>query len=94
MRYIATLLLTYSITLASDWPNWRGPAHTGISAEPVPKADLSKIAWRAKIGVGFSSMAVAEGRGRARARARRQDCVLFAQDGVRTGACTVNGIQI
>ena len=62
MRHMAILLLTYSISLAGDWPNWRGPAHTGISAEPVPKPDFSKIAWRAKVGVGFSSMAVAEGR--------------------------------
>ena len=62
MRYIAILVLTFGNSLAADWPNWRGPAHTGISAEPVPKADFSKIAWRAKIGVGFSSMAVAEGR--------------------------------
>ena len=62
MRYIAIFVLTYGISLAADWPNWRGPAHTGISAEPVPKRDFSKIAWRAKIGVGFSSMAVADGR--------------------------------
>ena len=62
MRYIAIFVLTYGISLAADWPNWRGPAHTGISAEPVPMADFSKIAWRAKIGIGFSSMAVAEGR--------------------------------
>ena len=28
----------------------------------MPKGDFSNIAWRAKIGVGFSSMAVADGR--------------------------------
>ena len=62
MRQLIVLLLLANCALAEDWPNWRGPRHDGISREALPKADFSKIAWRAKIGVGFSSMAVADGR--------------------------------
>ncbi|MGY8651865.1 MAG: PQQ-binding-like beta-propeller repeat protein, partial [Verrucomicrobiia bacterium] len=62
MRQLLVLLLLANCARAEDWPNWRGPRHVGISRESLPKADFSKIAWRAKIGVGFSSMAVADGR--------------------------------
>ena len=62
MRHLIFSLLLINIAQAEDWPNWRGPRHDGISREALPKADFSKIAWRAKIGVGFSSMAVADGR--------------------------------
>ena len=62
MRHLIISLLILNLSNADNWPNWRGPQHNGISLEKLPKADLSKIAWRAKIGVGFSSLAVAEGR--------------------------------
>jgi outer membrane protein assembly factor BamB len=62
MRQLLILVLLANLAQAEDWPNWRGPRHDGISREALPKADFSKIAWRAKIGVGFSSMAVANGR--------------------------------
>jgi outer membrane protein assembly factor BamB len=62
MRQLLILVLLANLAQAEDWPNWRGLRHDGISREAVPKADFSKIAWRAKIGVGFSSMAVADGR--------------------------------
>lgn len=51
---------------ADDWPNWRGPNHDGISSETQWNSDWSKakpkVAWRAKVGLGFSSVAVADGR--------------------------------
>jgi outer membrane protein assembly factor BamB len=50
---------------ASDWPQWRGPARTGISSETGWKADFGsnpKRLWTANIGSGYSSMAVAGGR--------------------------------
>ena len=62
MRQLLFLFLLVNLVQAEDWPNWRGPRHDGISREALPKADFSKIAWRTKIGVGFSSMAVADGR--------------------------------
>ena len=62
MRYLILTLFLANMTHTADWPNWRGPKHDGISREALPKADFSKIAWRAEIGVGFSGMAVADGR--------------------------------
>lgn len=58
------LLLTSLSSFANDWPNWRGPAHNGISAEKLTPWDAGgpKIAWKAETGVGFSSFVVAKGR--------------------------------
>ena len=51
---------------AEDWPQWRGPARTGISAETKwsdqwPVAGPT-ILWKAKVGMGFSSFTVSGGR--------------------------------
>ena len=62
MRHLIITLFLHNLSIADNWPNWRGPQHDGISLEKLPKADLNKIAWRTKIGVGFSSVAVTEGR--------------------------------
>src|SRR5262245_55288133 len=44
---------------AENWPNWRGPASTGVSGEgglPVRWSDTENIAWKAPIrGLGISS---------------------------------------
>ena len=58
MRHLIIFLLLLNLSNADNWPNWRGPRHDGVSREKLPKTDFSKIAWRAKIGVGFSSVAV------------------------------------
>ena len=51
---------------AEDWPNFRGPRHNGISKETDWRKDWSgsppPVAWRAEVGIGFSSFAVAKGR--------------------------------
>jgi len=45
-----------------DWPNWRGPAHNGISDETGwqsawPAAGPKRL-WRADVGTGFASVTV------------------------------------
>ena len=54
------------VTLADDWPNWRGPHHDGISSETGWRWDTlqgsAKIPWRKSIGTGFASVAVSDGR--------------------------------
>src|SRR5438093_390618 len=51
---------------ADDWPQWRGPHRDGISAEKGWSthwpAGGPKQLWKAKAGVGYSSMAVSNGR--------------------------------
>lgn len=50
------------IVRADDWPQWRGPARTGISAEKGWSdswpASGPKVAWKAKVGMGYSSLVV------------------------------------
>ena len=51
---------------AEDWPQWRGPQRNGISAEKgwldVWPANGPETAWKAKVGLGFSSFVIAQGR--------------------------------
>jgi len=50
----------------TDWPNWRGPDHNGISTETDWQAKWSvdgpKVLWKASVGTGFSSITVKDGR--------------------------------
>lgn len=59
-------IFSTSCVLAADWPRFRGPSLNGISTEtnwfrPWPK-EGPPVVWRAKVGTGFSSMAVSEDR--------------------------------
>ena len=51
---------------STDWPQWRGPKRTGVSAETgwltTWPPDGPKVLWRAEVGLGYSSLAVAAGR--------------------------------
>ncbi len=64
----AAILVSASFTVsvvADDWPHFRGPMRTGVSAEKgwSPEALASpKTAWKAQVGLGFSSIVVAGGR--------------------------------
>lgn len=51
---------------ADDWPKWRGPAGTGISAETIAPdgwgdRELKRL-WKTNVGIGFSSAVVKDGR--------------------------------
>jgi len=64
---------------AADWPQWRGPGRTGISAEKGwldqwPAAGPA-IAWRAAVGLGASSFVVGDGRVFTMGHADGQDTV-------------------
>ncbi|MGH9314737.1 MAG: PQQ-binding-like beta-propeller repeat protein, partial [Vicinamibacterales bacterium] len=56
LRACATLLSLLVLTVhvrADDWPQWRGPAGTGVSAEralPLHWSEKEGIAWRAPLG--------------------------------------------
>lgn len=61
MRLIVFVLcLLFAVTMrAEQWPNWRGPAASGVSTErglPTRWSDTDNVAWKASIrGVGISS---------------------------------------
>ena len=61
--FLITLIGT---AIAADWPQWRGPDLNGISKETAWSTEFPdgepKIAWRAKVGTGFSSVSVVGGR--------------------------------
>ena len=82
---IITIVLLAAATVASadDWPHWRGPARTGISTEAgwldTWPASGPPIAWKAEVGVGFSSFAVANGRVYTIGHANDQDTVVCLQ---------------
>jgi len=64
---------------ADDWPQWRGPARNGISAESgwvdTWPADGPRILWKAEVGIGFSSFTVANGRAYTLGHANETDTV-------------------
>lgn len=51
---------------AGDWPHWRGPSRNGVSTESAWRhewpAEGPRVAWKANVGLGFSSVVVASGR--------------------------------
>lgn len=50
------LALIPSLSLALDWPQWRGPTRDGISQESGWKLSAEpKELWRAQVGLGFAS---------------------------------------
>ena len=70
---------------ASDWPHWRGPTRNGISQE---KNWLQQwpdqgpaIAWKATVGLGFSSIVVQNGKAITVGHANGKDTV-FCFDAV------------
>jgi outer membrane protein assembly factor BamB len=64
---------------ADDWVQWRGPARNGISQErgwldSFPQQG-PPIAWKANVGLGFSSFVVANGRAYTAGHAKETDTV-------------------
>jgi outer membrane protein assembly factor BamB len=79
--FLAFLLgiLGVNPAFATDWPNFRGPTHDGVSAErgwrSVWSADGPPVTWKAEVGLGFSSIVVANGRAATAGHADGKDMV-------------------
>ncbi|MBN2128373.1 MAG: PQQ-binding-like beta-propeller repeat protein, partial [Sedimentisphaerales bacterium] len=75
----ALVALLGGLSLAADWPNYRGPDYNGISSESGWTTDWPdagpKVLWKASIGIGFASMAVSDGRVYAMGNADNADTV-------------------
>jgi len=61
---LPTLVLALVLTSThDDWPNWRGPARTGVSAETSWSSEgRAEPLWVADVGRGYSAPSVAAGR--------------------------------
>src|SRR4051812_8341076 len=83
MHYVRLLLVLILISLAAaradDWPQFRGPTRDGVSAEKnwraVWAAEGPPVAWKAEVGLGFSSIVVANGRAATAGHASGKDTV-------------------
>src|SRR5437868_3781368 len=66
MRFLLALCFTSAGLLpASDWPRFRGPNGSGISADRALPAEIGadrNVVWKAKTPKGHSSPIVANGR--------------------------------
>ena len=61
MHRTAVFALLATTAMSADWPQWRGPARTGISDEKVLSqwaGDGPKKLWSAVVGTGFSGIVV------------------------------------
>src|SRR5262245_11047095 len=66
MRTCLTLLLCATLAAGADWPAWRGPDRTGVSAETgllkTWPEGAPKLLWQSdKAGLGYAGMAVVGG---------------------------------
>jgi outer membrane protein assembly factor BamB len=65
--------------VAGDWPQWRGPDRNGISTESgwvdAWTGAGPAIAWKAQVGLGFSSFVIAGGRAFTAGHADEKDTV-------------------
>lgn len=64
---LLVVLIPVGACLGGDWPQWRGPERNGISRETGwlerwPAGTAPRVAWRAAVGKGHSSVAVRGGR--------------------------------
>src|SRR5260221_2111462 len=79
LRVAVVLFATPSLCAASDWPQWRGPARNGISAEKGWStrwpAGGPRHVWSVQVGEGFSSVAVVGSRLYTAGNDGRQDTI-------------------
>ncbi|MDB6150955.1 MAG: alcohol dehydrogenase [Chthoniobacter sp.] len=79
---ISILTVLASLTVfsrADDWPQWRGPNRDGVSQEQgwidqFPNSG-PPIAWKATVGLGFSSVVVGKGKAYTAGHANGSDTV-------------------
>lgn len=76
---LAMITLPGAFASAGDWPHWRGPQRNGLSSEngwrETWPTDGPPTAWKAKVGLGFSSFVIAQGRAFTLGHADGQDTV-------------------
>ena len=63
-RVLLCLFVIQNLGPAADWPHWRGPHRNGVTNESgwIIWEREPQVAWRANVGLGFSSIVIANGR--------------------------------
>jgi outer membrane protein assembly factor BamB len=63
---VAVVFASVTVAFAADWPQWRGPDRNGISKETgwldTWPQQGPPIAWKANVGLGFSSFVINGGK--------------------------------
>ena len=80
---VAAFILSVSLSLADDWPHWRGPNYDGVSKETdINPTALSNptIVWEAKIGTGFSTVSIADGKAYTAGNINKDTDVIYCFD--------------
>lgn len=65
LTILSFLITSLALPAAQDWPQWRGPARTGVIEGFKPPAswpDRPKQIWKVQAGIGHASPIVAAGR--------------------------------
>jgi len=65
LTILGFLITSLALPAAQDWPQWRGPARTGVIEGFKPPAswpDRPKQIWKVQAGIGHASPIVAAGR--------------------------------
>lgn len=71
-------LIAIPASHAEDWPQFRGPQRNGTSPEKAWKATWPgdiPVAWKAEVGLGFSSVVVSKGLAATAGHAKGQDTI-------------------
>lgn len=71
-------LFAPALASAEDWPHFRGPSRDGVSVEKGWRSEWTgdaPIAWKAQVGLGFSSIVVANARAATAGHAEGKDTV-------------------
>ena len=60
LAFAGVLIMSGSMSVADDWPFFRGPKYNGVSAEAdwKPWSGQANIAWKKDLGIGASSFTV------------------------------------
>ncbi|MBM3860390.1 MAG: alcohol dehydrogenase [Verrucomicrobia bacterium] len=80
MKTILLFALTTSLAFAGNWPAWRGPDRTGISAEQFTPTSTPKQLWKTNVGTGCATVSIADGRLYTMGNRRNTDIVWCLDD--------------
>jgi hypothetical protein len=74
---VLLLLSAFTLLIASDWPEWRGPHRDGVvSEQPITWPERLNLKWKTEVGIGHASPVMAAGSIYSFARQGNEESVL------------------